>query len=1199
MLAGNVAGVVPAATPGPAPTSFSAAAGAGPLSSPVRSATGVSPQDGGFPNPSVASLSLLNNTVESGWSNFLNLQSAGTVVADPIAGVDAVVGECYGLLRPDVCVGIVSASGPTPLSMFAIDQCAGGAVGSQSAIANPSNGLLYVGCGNGSVTVVEPLSGTVIAQIPAPTPTEYPVGCPEQPDNALSSPVVGMAIDPNDGTLFVMSVSLCGSPQSPYPWNASLEEISLATDLPIWNFTFQSLENLDSYLPAEPLAFDPTTDQLVVSTTLNGTPPYQTAVDLVDPGSPQFAGSILLVPELELFPSPVVFLPSTGSLYTAVEAYNGPSATPWSVSILRLDPAAESAVPVYQHLGNLSVAPLPFGQWLDPAVGGSAELTVTGAWAFDRNATNGALAPPSDIALWTVNVSSGIATAAVGLPGSGIVTVPGPASTTLFLDGLDAGLVPISGSPPVVGSEVPLGGFPLFAVVDPDDSTAWIPDFTVCEALLGQPCTNASLDEVSGVSQHVVGRFALPAGLPIGAGFDPVDQEIYVLSSCVPHDPGTECFDQPNGTMTVYAPNGTPIVTAAVPEVYSPGPFGPLTFDPNGSFFVAGQTDGRGAPALLIVGANDPNLSDVFVLPPPAGGTCYEAPSVAYDGGSGLLLASTDCDNGSGLNGYLWAYNATTFQLVYVAPVPRDLGALTYDPGSGLLFAANGSGVYVIAPANGTVLTYLPVPGGALYLADDPVTGIVYSDATNVTAINATSLAISTVAVLPNGSGSADARIAVDPTLGTLYLPSANLDSVSLVAAPGPATFRVAVPVAGLPNGQTWTVTLAGTPETSFGTLSFSVPNGTYGYSIGPVAGYRLVGDRVGTVHVAGANVTLAPVEFLPNYYTLSFDGSGGPWTVYLDGPDGPVPTTGCGTTPGLGVTSCLVTNGTYHYLLAGTVGSVITEASPAGAVTIAGSSAAVSFRLTPGATAGLTFHETGLPPGTSWRAVVDDAAVACSTATAVTVSDLTPGAYSYLIEGVPGFTARVAGGSVSLARAHTVAVAFRVATTVLTFTETGLAPHHRWSVVVDGRTYATTHPDIQVAVPNGTVAYFAPAIAGYLGHASGNVTVTGVPRSIAVSFARVTYLVTITETGLASAAFWAVDVGGVRHPINGSTLVLEEPNGTYSVRVVPEAGYAARVTPSSIRIDGAGASVAIVFRPVSGSDAAAPAAPLDAVRRS
>ena len=62
----------------------------------------------------------------------------------------------------------------------------------------------------------------------------------------------------------------------------------------------------------------------------------------------------------------------------------------------------------------------------------------------------------------------------------------------------------------------------------------------------------------------------------------------------------------------------------------------------------------------------------------------------------------------------------------------------------------------------------------------------------------------------------------------------------------------------GLPTGTSWSVTLAGTVQTSTTTtITFQEPNGTYAFSVGSVSGYS-VAPSTGSLHISGAPVTQA-----------------------------------------------------------------------------------------------------------------------------------------------------------------------------------------------------------------------------------------------------------------------------------------------------------------------------------------------------
>jgi len=62
----------------------------------------------------------------------------------------------------------------------------------------------------------------------------------------------------------------------------------------------------------------------------------------------------------------------------------------------------------------------------------------------------------------------------------------------------------------------------------------------------------------------------------------------------------------------------------------------------------------------------------------------------------------------------------------------------------------------------------------------------------------------------------------------------------------------------GLPSGTSWSVTLNGTTKSSTtDTITFSVPNGTYSYSIGSVSGYTASNSN-GSVTVSGKNIPVS-----------------------------------------------------------------------------------------------------------------------------------------------------------------------------------------------------------------------------------------------------------------------------------------------------------------------------------------------------
>ena len=100
-----------------------------------------------------------------------------------------------------------------------------------------------------------------------------------------------------------------------------------------------------------------------------------------------------------------------------------------------------------------------------------------------------------------------------------------------------------------------------------------------------------------------------------------------------------------------------------------------------------------------------------------------------------------------------------------------------------------------------------------------------------------------------------DKTYSPSPSSGTFTVNGASL-SESVVFSK--VTYLVTFTESGLPSGTTWSVTLNGTTKSSTAdTITFSVPNGTYSYSIGAVSGYT-VSNSNGSVTVSGKNIPVS-----------------------------------------------------------------------------------------------------------------------------------------------------------------------------------------------------------------------------------------------------------------------------------------------------------------------------------------------------
>ncbi len=96
-----------------------------------------------------------------------------------------------------------------------------------------------------------------------------------------------------------------------------------------------------------------------------------------------------------------------------------------------------------------------------------------------------------------------------------------------------------------------------------------------------------------------------------------------------------------------------------------------------------------------------------------------------------------------------------------------------------------------------------------------------------------------------------------------------------------PTTYAVTIRETGLPNGASWTVTVAGGPHRSTGqTLVLALANGSYPYSVAGPAGYSATNGS-GTIPVAGHRVALS-IGFSPSPAPTGAGGLFGSGTFLL-----------------------------------------------------------------------------------------------------------------------------------------------------------------------------------------------------------------------------------------------------------------------------------------------------------------------------
>jgi hypothetical protein len=298
----------------------------------------------------------------------------------------------------------------------------------------------------------------------------------------------------------------------------------------------------------------------------------------------------------------------------------------------------------------------------------------------------------------------------------------------------------------------------------------------------------------------------------------------------------------------------------------------------------------------------------------------------------------------------------------------------------------------------------------------------------------------------------------------------------------------------GLPTSSGWSVTLNGeTEEQSSSIDSFVVGNGSYAFSVGAQTGYASSPSTgsltlpLKTGYSLSVNITFA------HAYSVSLNESGLPsdtaWSVILGGAE---------QTSYTSTMTFSEPSGTYSYSTVALAGYAATPDK--GTVTVDGASPSgisISFSVR---TYTVTFHDSGLPSGTSWSVTLGGTE---QTTTSNTITFTEPNVtYDYTIGSVAGYAASPASGYVTVSGSNvTVAISFSVNTGIytVTFTESGLPSGSSWFVIFNGVEHTSTSTEITFSEQGGTFSWSsgtsASAPSGFYWRAtpnSGSMTVNG-----------------------------------------------------------------------------------------------------------
>ncbi len=356
------------------------------------------------------------------------------------------------------------------------------------------------------------------------------------------------------------------------------------------------------------------------------------------------------------------------------------------------------------------------------------------------------------------------------------------------------------------------------------------------------------------------------------------------------------------------------------------------------------------------------------------------------------------------------------YEPIYMnAPLPVGGNYWSNYTGSG----SNGIGTTPM-PVNGTLVDYYPLT--SMWTSPTVTfveTGLPYGTSWSVSMNSAMKTSSTgTIVYSPTNGLYMNVSYSVSNVPGYVaskYSGSVALDGKNAVitVAFTPYNYNVTFKESNLPAGTTWSVTLNGNTETSStSAISFSVPNGTYNYSIGSVLGYHTA--STGNLTVDGASL-LIPVTFLQNEYTLTVKETGLPagdsWMFTFNG------TQHASVSDTISIQTV---SGTYAVSATGPSGYSV-SVSPSVTVSNANTTFSLTFSAIPEYT--LLVTETGLSSGSSWTFILNGHTY--TTNLSALYVQVTAGTYTINASGPSGYIVTLKATSVTVTGNTTLTVSF------------------------------------------------------------------------------------------------------------------------------------------------------------------------------
>jgi len=621
----------------------------------------------------------------------------------------------------------------------------------------------------------------------------------------------------------------------------------------------------------------------------------------------------------------------------------------------------------------------------------------TGLWSFELQVTDSIGASVTSSAA-TVLAAVGPATTTIPVPGTAFGVAVDPATNTVYTTDESNDVSVISGSTDSVTRVLPVGDDPQGIAVDPVTDTIYAVNYG-----------SSNVSVINGSSGEVVGTVTIGGGTsgPVGIAVDPVTDRIYV-----------GVVNGGLGGNVVVIDGATNSVVDTIPTPGFGEGLGSVSLAANSlndSVYVQddGITDegctppGSSCSPLFVISAPTNTVTgSVSLGPDDSGNYPFKA---AVDPATDTIYVTDPATSST------YVINGTTDTVTATIPDGASPVGVAVDPRTNTVYVSDVSDnvVYTISGSSHEVTSTIPVGHGPAGIAVDPVTDCVYvanSEDSTVSVI-APSGNLSSCTATPQpelyaetftesglapgtpwyvnvtgepSAGSTTSTIVIDLPNGTYpYTVATQNKSWGVSSAVPPSPLVVdgsAVSVALRFSLLTYTVTFTTIPTTcgsiTFNSTAYSDGEsaqetvGSYAVSAQACLGYTtesLTGSggvtvSSGAATVSGAGgvvVTFSPLEYAVNFTTrpttcgtITFDG-----TAYSDGG------------------SLMVAAGSYAVSVATCPGYTLESLTGTGGVTVSSGTATVSgaggvvatFSPLGSCNYTITFHETGLAPGTTW----------------------------------------------------------------------------------------------------------------------------------------------------------------------------------------------------------------------------------------